>query len=251
MRNRRIVRASEIERLQGDDEGRSLSARNRIKADRHGRQDGRSDGPGGMVVERSDAARGRRDSRRGGGARAKARDGCDRDREVDLRSSSSIDRRKGKLVRVRSRPPCGEVVVGLVLVLALVASLGTGGAAAKTSKSNITGLTVFAAASLTDVLPRSTADPKYSFGSSGTLATQINNGAPADVFLAAATTSRRSSSRREVRQAGQLHAEQAGDRRAEEQPGRNQRHLRPDEAGHRRSSWRTRRFRSARTRSRS
>ena len=32
MRNRRIVRASEIERLQGDDEGRSLSARNRIKA---------------------------------------------------------------------------------------------------------------------------------------------------------------------------------------------------------------------------
>ncbi len=30
--NRRIVRASEIERLQGDDEGRSLSARNRIKA---------------------------------------------------------------------------------------------------------------------------------------------------------------------------------------------------------------------------
>jgi molybdate transport system substrate-binding protein len=79
-------------------------------------------------------------------------------------------------------------LVGLLLVLAVVASLGTGGAVAKTSKPHITGLTVFAAASLTDVLPAIDKGPTYSFGSSGTLATQITNGAPADVYLAASTT---------------------------------------------------------------
>jgi len=44
-------------------------------------------------------------------------------------------------VRVRSRRIAVRSLVGLFLVLALVASIGTGGAAAKTSKSNITGLT--------------------------------------------------------------------------------------------------------------
>lgn len=46
-------------------------------------------------------------------------------------------------------------------------------------------LTVLAAASLTDVLPRIDGRPRYSFAGSDQLAAQIRLGAPADVFLAA------------------------------------------------------------------
>lgn len=46
-------------------------------------------------------------------------------------------------------------------------------------------LTVYAAASLTDVLPRIDASARYSFGGSSALAAQIRLGAPADVFAAA------------------------------------------------------------------
>jgi molybdate transport system substrate-binding protein len=49
-------------------------------------------------------------------------------------------------------------------------------------------ITVLAAASLTDLLPAIDASQKYSFGGSNALATQIANGAPADVFAAANTT---------------------------------------------------------------
>ncbi len=46
-------------------------------------------------------------------------------------------------------------------------------------------LTVFAAASLTKVFPQIDSGAKYSFGGSGTLETEIQQGAPADVFAAA------------------------------------------------------------------
>jgi len=45
--------------------------------------------------------------------------------------------------------------------------------------------TVFAAASLTKVFPKIDASAKYTFGGSGALQTQIEQGAPADVFAAA------------------------------------------------------------------
>jgi molybdate transport system substrate-binding protein len=48
-------------------------------------------------------------------------------------------------------------------------------------------ITVLAAASLTDVLPVISSKERYSFGGSNALATQIRNGAPADVFLSANT----------------------------------------------------------------
>jgi molybdate transport system substrate-binding protein len=46
-------------------------------------------------------------------------------------------------------------------------------------------LTVLAASSLTDVLPAIAPDEAYSFGGSNALATQLANGAPADVFASA------------------------------------------------------------------
>jgi molybdate transport system substrate-binding protein len=46
-------------------------------------------------------------------------------------------------------------------------------------------ITVLAAASLTDVMPAIDANERYSFAGSNALATQIRNGAPADVYLSA------------------------------------------------------------------
>ena len=46
---------------------------------------------------------------------------------------------------------------------------------------------MYAAASLTNVFPRIDRSPRYSFGGSNTLAAQIEQGAPADVFAAANT----------------------------------------------------------------
>jgi molybdate transport system substrate-binding protein len=84
---------------------------------------------------------------------------------------------------------------GLAVVLALagllVSLLSAGGAAARPStrtSSLVSGITIYAAASLTDVLPQIDAGPKYSFGASSTLAAQITQGAPADVFASANTT---------------------------------------------------------------
>jgi molybdate transport system substrate-binding protein len=74
-----------------------------------------------------------------------------------------------------------------VMAVALCACVGAGGAAAKSAKSQA-GVTVYAAASLTDVLPAIDKSNTYSFAGSNALATQIANGAPADVFASANTT---------------------------------------------------------------
>ncbi len=74
----------------------------------------------------------------------------------------------------------------------LVASLLLTGAAAAhpsvNASSRVSGITVYAASSLTDVFPKIDSGPKYSFGASSTLAAQITQGAPADVFASANTT---------------------------------------------------------------
>jgi molybdate transport system substrate-binding protein len=51
--------------------------------------------------------------------------------------------------------------------------------------SSVTRITVYAAASLTQVFPRIAPAPRYNFAGSDTLATQITQGAPADVFASA------------------------------------------------------------------
>jgi molybdate transport system substrate-binding protein len=73
----------------------------------------------------------------------------------------------------------------LLLVLGLFAVFA--GPAASATES-LPAVTVYAASSLTDVFPAIDAKATYSFAGSNTLATQIKNGAPADVFASANTT---------------------------------------------------------------
>jgi len=66
------------------------------------------------------------------------------------------------------------VLVVAALALALPGATSAGG-----------GITVFAAASLASVLPKIDAAPRYSFAGSDSLALQLRNGAPADVYASA------------------------------------------------------------------
>ncbi|HWJ33583.1 MAG TPA: molybdate ABC transporter substrate-binding protein [Gaiellaceae bacterium] len=70
-----------------------------------------------------------------------------------------------------------------VLLLAFVALAGGTASAA----GHVT-LTVYAASSLTDALPKIDPAERYSFGGSNTLAAQITQGAPADIFASANLT---------------------------------------------------------------
>jgi len=72
-----------------------------------------------------------------------------------------------------------------LLALALVALAGCGGAAGGGDTND--NATVFAAASLTEVFPQIDPAATYNFAGSDDLATQITEGAPADVFAAAST----------------------------------------------------------------
>ena len=70
----------------------------------------------------------------------------------------------------------------LAAALAVAVLAGTAHAASKVQ------LTVYAAASLTDVFPKIDPGEKYAFGGSNTLAAQIQQGAPADVLASANMT---------------------------------------------------------------
>jgi molybdate transport system substrate-binding protein len=73
------------------------------------------------------------------------------------------------------------VRVALALAVALTA------AATAAANTAATQPTVFAAASLTDAFPKIAPHARYSFAGSNTLAAQIRQGAPADVFASANT----------------------------------------------------------------
>jgi molybdate transport system substrate-binding protein len=73
------------------------------------------------------------------------------------------------------------------IVTAFAVLLCVSGAGAQASP-RVGGITVYAAASLTDVFPKIDKRPRYSFGASSTLAAQITQAAPADVFASANTT---------------------------------------------------------------
>ncbi len=72
----------------------------------------------------------------------------------------------------------------LTAIVVAVASL----AGTTASAAGPVTLNVFAASSLTDVLPKIDGGQRYSFGGSNQLAAQISQGAPADVFAAANMT---------------------------------------------------------------
>lgn len=72
-----------------------------------------------------------------------------------------------------------------VLCIAVLAALCVASSAAARESS---GITVFAASSLTDAFPPIDRSNTYSFAGSNTLQAQIANGAPADVFASANTT---------------------------------------------------------------
>jgi molybdate transport system substrate-binding protein len=72
-------------------------------------------------------------------------------------------------------------LVALALGVLVLAGCGAGSKASSPDRR----LTVLAAVSLTDVLPRIDPAPRYVFAGSDELAAQIGQGAPADVFLSA------------------------------------------------------------------
>jgi len=74
----------------------------------------------------------------------------------------------------------------LLLVAAICVAFAAFGARAQAASQ--AQITVYAAASLTDVFPQIDGGQKYAFGGSNTLSAQIQQGAPADVFASANMT---------------------------------------------------------------
>src|SRR5215475_7344122 len=84
----------------------------------------------------------------------------------------------------RSRRLVFFTVVSALALLALLAGPASSGTR-RAGTAARTQITVYAAASLTDVFPAIDSHEKYSFGGSNALAAQIQQGAPADVFASA------------------------------------------------------------------
>jgi molybdate transport system substrate-binding protein len=78
------------------------------------------------------------------------------------------------------------VALAAALVVAVAAGCGDGGATGGSTAAAGDRPTVLAAASLAEAFPAIAKAPRYSFAGSDTLALQIRQGAPADVFASAA-----------------------------------------------------------------
>ena len=74
-----------------------------------------------------------------------------------------------------------RIALAILTIVVLVASAFAG-----TARTQTEPLTIYAAASLTDVFRALDPAQRYSFAGSNTLETQIRNGAPADIFASAA-----------------------------------------------------------------
>ncbi|HEU0317181.1 MAG TPA: substrate-binding domain-containing protein, partial [Solirubrobacteraceae bacterium] len=79
--------------------------------------------------------------------------------------------------RLAATSAIGAVAIGL--------ASGAGASAQPAARASSDQLTVLAAASLSKVFPKIDSKPRYTFGGSGMLQTEIQQGAPADVFAAA------------------------------------------------------------------
>jgi molybdate transport system substrate-binding protein len=82
------------------------------------------------------------------------------------------------------RPSNRCLLACLLVVPAIAVALLAGQASARSNAQ----INVYAAASLTDVFPKIDSAQRYQFGGSNTLAAQITQGAPADVFASANMT---------------------------------------------------------------
>ena len=89
-------------------------------------------------------------------------------------------------MRARNHRVASTAMVLLLVALALPA--GRASATPRRASAARAEVTVYAAASLTDVFPKIDPAATYSFGGSNTLAAQIGQGAPADVFASANMT---------------------------------------------------------------